>query len=64
MPDHYVYTASGELTEYTFETYDEAYAEITKYDTWGVILKHKPYTFGEERPQEHIVYEHLPHLKP
>lgn len=64
MSDDYVYTASGELTESTFGTYEEAYAEVTKYNAWGVVLKHKPYSFEEERPQEKVVYEHLKHLKP
>lgn len=51
------------MVETTYETYEEAYKELTKYDEWGVLLKHEPITFGEERPKEEVVYEHLPEKK-
>lgn len=62
--DDYVYTASGELCEYTFGTYEEAFEELTQYNVWGVVLKHLPFSFEDERTGEVVVYEHLPHLKP
>lgn len=64
VEDEYVYTASGELVEYTFDSYEKAYEELTKYDAWGVVLKHKRYSFYEEPQPEEVVYEHLPYLKP
>lgn len=64
MNDEYVYTASGELCESTFGTYEEALEELTQYNAWGVVLKHLPFSFDEERPPQEVVYEHLPELKP
>lgn len=62
--DEYVYTASGELVEYTFGTYEEALEELTKYEAWGVVLKHLPYSFDDEvKPEEIVIYEHRPDLK-
>jgi hypothetical protein len=60
----YVFTASGELSESTYGTYEEAYADITSHDVWGVVLKHKPYSFKDEKEEETVVYEHLSHMKP
>lgn len=63
-PIEYVFTASGELCESTYGTFEEAYDDLTRYESWGVILKHIPYSFDDnDRPFEEVVYEHCAHLK-
>lgn len=66
MGKEYVYTASGELVENTFGTYEEAYNNLVEHGAWGVILKHEPYDIGEEKEEDmvEVVYEYLPHKKP
>lgn len=63
--DEYVYSASGESCEYTHGSIKEAFDELTCSQSWGVILKHLPFSFNEgEKPDEKVLYEHLSHLKP
>lgn len=61
----YVFTSSGERCESTWETYEEAYEDLVKSNAWGVVLKHKPYSFDDDEiPEEIKVFEFMPHLKP